>query len=418
MCVASWLVVAGLLPLALPKLAVAPLGAGDGTTPGMLKMVGENVAAELRRSKSYTVLTYDELQALLSHEQLTQLLGCTDTVCLATLGSAAGADLLATGSLGKVGSSWLISLKAIDVKSAKVAAMADRRLKGGTVDAVLDQLPGMVAELVEGLAKTQLPTGAVPVTATATVSATTPMPAAWAERPLLPPPPVAELLLLTNGKGHYLALLPSGRYDGPLFGGSANQMFLQRLTGGGASGDAEWSAVIWEPRVRERWRGQLSIKDGNATLQCGETVTSYVPVTAAESKQLKATIQWFDVRWQRHAVAIARDDAGSYYFIDQALVPEQNDDYRLFIGTKGKLATVPLLDVVSDRNSRLYLTDTGRLAWQWENGNEHARLIIGASERPLTVMDLYEQAPMIYTTLGVYAGQHLGTLCDPYLEPH
>ena len=40
---------------------------------------------------------------------------------------------------------------------------------------------------------------------------------------------------------------------------------------------------------------------------------------------------------------------------------------------------------------------------------------MGDAQQPLTVMDLFQQAPLIYTELGAYTGQALGTPCDPYL---
>jgi len=43
----------------------------------------------------------------------------------------------------------VITLKLIDVAESRVIATADRRLKMGTADDLLDQIPPMVAELFE-----------------------------------------------------------------------------------------------------------------------------------------------------------------------------------------------------------------------------------------------------------------------------
>jgi hypothetical protein len=408
-----------LIAAPLPKLAVSPLAVGDGVSPGTVKLVGEAVSSELRRQKSFAVLTYDELQTVLSHEQLKQLVGCADAGCFANVGNAAGADALVGGSLGQVGTSWIVTLKIIDVKKVTVAAVSDRRIKGGTLDDVLDQLPGMVGELVEGAVKrmgaTDEPAAVTPVTA---APAGVPLPVAWAERALTRPVAVEQLRFFTDGKGHFLAFVPESRYSGPIFAGGENALHLQRVTGGGAdSGRGVWNAVFWEPRVRNRGQAQVAVTPAGVTMHCGEASVDYGAVSAAEGARLRHEAKLFDVRWQRAAIYIARDDSGTYFLVDQAREPEGNTDYRLFVGPRGRVEYLPLSDVILDAESAIFLADRGRFIVRRKGEREEAVWAVGAGQQPLTLMDLYAQAPSIYTTLGVYAGQKLGTACDPHLAP-
>lgn len=396
------------------KLAVAPMRGGDGATDGMLTMIGEAVTSELRRQKTFDALTYGELKTVLTHEQLSELVGCANASCYADIGSVAGAHALLTGSLGKVGSSWLVNLKVIDVKAVKLVASADRRVKSGKIDDVLDQLPGMVTELVEA-ASGRMHTTPVPasVAVVSTSSTPPPLPLAGQEVPITDAALVAKLRVVTDGKGLYIAFDPEGRYSGPLFAGDSHGLYRQRLTGGGAEGDVRWDTIFWEPRVTERWRASFEVKQGSASLRCNEQVVPYSAVSETEAKRLLAKIPLFDVRWQRAAVFIARDDTGNYYYVDQALTPEGNSDYRLFVGTKGKVEYLPLNDAINDGESSLFISDRGRFIVR-RNGPE-AAWAVGDSEKRLTMLNLYQQAPMIYTTLGAYRDQRLATPCDTYL---
>ncbi len=400
----------------LPKLAVAQLQGGDGTTPGMVKIVGEAMASELRRRKSFQVLTHDELQTLLSHEQLEQLLGCGDATCYARIGNAAGAQALAFGSLGRVGQSWIVTLKIIEVARARVVAVADRRIKDGTVDDLLDQLPGMAGELVEGAVaqmKATEPASAV-VTTAPLVAERQALPQAGADRPYAGPLTPAQLTFLTDGKGHLVAVNPAGRYDGPIFAGDAGGLYEQRLASGGSNG-AKWSAGFWDPRVQDGWRRSLDCSAEGCKLQCGDQAISLTPVDARTGKALAREAKLLAPRWLRAAIHLARDDTGVYYLIDQAREPRNNTDYRLFVGGKGSLEHQPLRDAIIDRQSEIFISDRGRLIIRRGPEQATAAWAVGSGEQPLTLMDLWQQAPMIYTTLGVYSGQRLGTACDPYL---
>jgi len=129
------------------SVAVRELAAGEGVTEKTASTLTEAVAGELRRVPSLSVSTQQEIVATLSLETQKQVLACDEAQCMADFGGALGVDSIVTGNLGRLGESWLVNLKLIDVSTVKVAAQADRRIRGGTLDDVLDLLPGMIAEL-------------------------------------------------------------------------------------------------------------------------------------------------------------------------------------------------------------------------------------------------------------------------------
>ncbi|MBI3180296.1 MAG: hypothetical protein HYZ27_11585, partial [Deltaproteobacteria bacterium] len=167
--------------------------------------------------------------------------------------------------------------------------------------------------------------------------------------------------------------------------------------------------------VRDRWRASFEGKAGTHTLRCNEATESYKRLSPKEVKAWAKKARLHDVRWQRQAVFIARDDNATYYLVDQAREPEGNRDYRLFIGTKGKLAHVSLNDAIVDAESTLYVSAAGKLAVTERYDGATAVWKSGNGDTSLTVLDLFTQAPFVYTELGVYSGQALGSACDHVL---
>ena len=90
--------------------------------------------------------------------------------------------------------------------------------------------------------------------------------------------------------------------------------------------------------------------------------------------------------------------------------PEDSKAFRLFAGPKGNLKPLKMTNVVSDSEGEIFSTRTGSLRlvlnkddYAWVNGKEHLKLV------PVPIEDNHV---LIYTDLGVYTGQRLGTPCD------
>src|SRR5262249_58875424 len=74
-----------------------------------------------------------------------------------------------------------------------------------------------------------------------------------------------KLRLLTDGKGHYLALMPFTIGDGPdtgyLFYGDGKSFYAQRRYSGGRNGDESFDNTFWEPRVLEGYKASFGYRD-------------------------------------------------------------------------------------------------------------------------------------------------------------
>src|SRR5512138_2167532 len=172
---------------ASPKLAVMPVVAGEGVPATTAAAVTESLAAEVRRRSGVEVITRREIEAVLSLEAQKQMLGCQTDACIAELGGALGVERLVAGDLARLGESWLVHLKVVETGKMKVAAQSDRRIRGGTIDDVLDALPPMVAELFPGQGAAPRPAASASTAPPGPVPAAKPAPVPWAEEPVATP---------------------------------------------------------------------------------------------------------------------------------------------------------------------------------------------------------------------------------------
>jgi len=136
------------------KLALLPLTVLGGVPKETAQLLGDALAGELRKRSGISVLTQADLSALLGVEQTRQMLGCTETGCMAEIGGALGADRVVHGSLGRVGDSLVVNLSALDPRRATAVASVSERLRGAGEETFLDVLPSIAdALLAEGDAR-------------------------------------------------------------------------------------------------------------------------------------------------------------------------------------------------------------------------------------------------------------------------
>jgi hypothetical protein len=223
-----------------------------------------------------------------------------------------------------------------------------------------------------------------------------------------------RLKLLGDGKGHYVALLPFTISDGPdtgyLFYGDGKTFWAQRRRGGGRSGNESFDTTFWEPRVTRAYQAGLSYRDQKYVVQCDERKTELTPVPKDEAQKILADARFLATKWKRRAYALARDNAGIYYYVDRAREPQGNKDFRVFRGPKGAVKPQKMVNVVSDTEGDIFITQAGKLRLVLSK-NEHAWLHGGKTVK-LTPVPVEDNAYMIYSELGVYAGERLGTPCD------
>ncbi len=97
-------------------------------TAGNLTQV---LAGELKQIEGASVIGRDDVASLLELESEKARMDCaTEMDCLAEIGGALGVDKLVVGTAGKLGESYLISLRLIDVNAGRVDSRVNESLKG------------------------------------------------------------------------------------------------------------------------------------------------------------------------------------------------------------------------------------------------------------------------------------------------
>ena len=135
-------------PLRTLKLAVIKLTAKAGVEQGVVDLFSDALVVELRKRPGLSVMSDSDIVAILGLERQRQVLGCTDSSCLAEIGGALGVDRLITGSVGRVGGSLIVNVTSLDPGKAQAVNSVSERLKSGSDEAFLDALPNIVSLLL------------------------------------------------------------------------------------------------------------------------------------------------------------------------------------------------------------------------------------------------------------------------------
>jgi hypothetical protein len=215
--------------------------------------------------------------------------------------------------------------------------------------------------------------------------------------------------IVTDGKGHYMVFPPIEKLSEFLFYGDGKAFWRQRTFSGGSEGTIRFSRTFWEPRTRG---ASFELKDKKYWAECGERKVEMKPLTDAETKAMLGTAAFHGPRWTWRAYLLARDEDGKYYYVDRQREPEDSKNFRLFVGPKGNLKLQKMTNVVSDTEGDIFATKTGTM--RLISGKNEFTWISNKSKLKLTKVPVEDNAAMIYSELGVYTGELLGTPCDDF----
>lgn len=128
------------------RIAVYDL-AVSGVDPKVGRIVTDSVVSELRKLQRISVVSMDEVRAMLALEADKQTVGCSEASCLAEIAEALGVDGLVIGTLADVDGSHVFGLKRIDQHEAKTLGTVNQRLEAAGGEEFLAAIGPAVAEL-------------------------------------------------------------------------------------------------------------------------------------------------------------------------------------------------------------------------------------------------------------------------------
>jgi TolB-like protein len=112
------------------KVAVLELAA-HGAEPALAGNLTQLLALELKKLDGVSVISRDDIKAMLEYEAQKQIAQCkSDVACLIEIGGALGVELLVTGAVGKLEDTYVITLKLMDIQKAEVVARVAESYRG------------------------------------------------------------------------------------------------------------------------------------------------------------------------------------------------------------------------------------------------------------------------------------------------
>ncbi|MCL2625394.1 MAG: hypothetical protein FWD46_01070 [Cystobacterineae bacterium] len=234
----------------------------------------------------------------------------------------------------------------------------------------------------------------------------------------------SKLLLLTDGKGHYLALsraeekptqLPAFWGDGKIFfrqeAWEGSQEYLKEKEDG-AYVFVTFDITFWEPRTQWGENAIMKTREDGVYVMCGRG--RKIPlqlVPAEEAKAIVESAEFYERRFRRTPHLIVRDDKGVYYYVDKSSL-EGEKDFQFFIGQRGRFKKAKLQNIVQDSGGEVFATPNGSLRMvigksevYWVQGKKRQQLIKIAVAPNIDL-------PFVWNDLGMYANKKMDTPCD------
>jgi TolB-like protein len=131
-------------------IALTDLSGQGSVDKSTALVISDRLRSELFNTSAFVVLERGQMQDILK-EQGFQQTGCTSDACIVEAGQLLGVKFIIAGSLGKVGSTYTLNLRMIDVETGKIirAANSDCRCE---IDDVLSRTTVDVASKMANIA--------------------------------------------------------------------------------------------------------------------------------------------------------------------------------------------------------------------------------------------------------------------------
>jgi hypothetical protein len=119
------------------KIAILNLKNANGVTQGDAELISDRLRNEFFSTGTVDIMERDQMQAILKEQGFQQSGStCTDEGCMVEMGKLLGVGRLVTGSVGKLGSMYMINIRIVNVVSGKIERVISEDVKGNIEDLV------------------------------------------------------------------------------------------------------------------------------------------------------------------------------------------------------------------------------------------------------------------------------------------
>ena len=127
------------------SLAVLDLE-GRGISALEASSLTDRLRSELVKTGAVTVVERGQMNQLLE-EQDFQMTGCTSDECAVEVGQLLGVSLMVAGSIGKLGNTFLVDVRIIDIQTGAIIETMTRNYRG-EIDGLIEQIEELARDIV------------------------------------------------------------------------------------------------------------------------------------------------------------------------------------------------------------------------------------------------------------------------------
>ena len=130
-----------------PLVAVVPISARS-VDSASVAVVEDAISSELLKSQKVRVMERVQMDRILREQGFQQTMACDQGNCTVEIGRLLSVNLLLTGSLGKIGNVYSLSLRLVDVGTGEVTSSVTKSQKGDIETVLTEMLPAAVSQLL------------------------------------------------------------------------------------------------------------------------------------------------------------------------------------------------------------------------------------------------------------------------------
>lgn len=136
---------------AATSIAVSPLTA-NGVSEGEAASLTDALRSELIKSGQYQVLERSQMEEILKEQGFQQSGACDETNCAIEIGKMLSVNQIILGSIGRVGKTYTLNIRSVDVGSGKIASDITEYHKG-SIDGILTEIIPVATQKLMGTYK-------------------------------------------------------------------------------------------------------------------------------------------------------------------------------------------------------------------------------------------------------------------------
>lgn len=118
---------------------------GSGLDAGEVKTLSEALRNSVINNNVYTVLERGKMDVILKEQGFQQSGACTNDACAVEMGQLLGVDAMMVGSIGKVGKTYSLTVRLLDIGTSRIIRSVSQFYKG--------EIDGLLTETIQDISK-------------------------------------------------------------------------------------------------------------------------------------------------------------------------------------------------------------------------------------------------------------------------